>query len=102
MDFFKNCHTVEEIKAGYKRLARLHHPDLGGDLETMKALNNAYEKALKNCDGQQSAGTDGKTHTYTYRPDVEKEIMDFIYQFLALPGSSMRFIRSCLGRDRYP
>ena len=40
MDFFKNCHTVEEIKAEYKRLARLHHPDLGGDQrETTRSFN---------------------------------------------------------------
>ena len=82
--FFDNFHTVEQIKAEYKRLARLYHPDLGGDLETMKSLNNAYEMALKNCNGQRSSGSDGKEHRYQYNDDVEKEVMDFIYSFLAL------------------
>lgn len=82
--FFDNFHTVEQIKAEYKRLARLYHPDLGGDLETMKSLNNAYEMALKNCNGQRSSGSDGKEHRYQYNDDAEKEVMDFIYSFLAL------------------
>ena len=84
MNFFKGCLTVEQIKAEYKRLARLHHPDLGGDLETMKALNNAYEKALKSCNGQKSQDSTGKSHTYRYDSDIENEIIEFIYAFLAL------------------
>ena len=32
----------EEIERRYKRLARLHHPDRGGDEERMKAVNEAW------------------------------------------------------------
>jgi hypothetical protein len=32
---------VEVAEAAYKALARLHHPDVGGDTETMQALNEA-------------------------------------------------------------
>ena len=32
----------EEIERRYKRLARRHHPDRGGDEEEMKALNEAW------------------------------------------------------------
>lgn len=34
--------TREEIERHYKRLARRHHPDRGGDEEEMKALNEAW------------------------------------------------------------
>jgi curved DNA-binding protein CbpA len=30
-------------EAAYKALARLHHPDVGGDVETMQALNDAIQ-----------------------------------------------------------
>ena len=84
MDFFKGFSTVEEIKIEYKRLARIYHPDLGGDLETMKRLNNEYEAALKSCNGQKSSGSDGRQHTYRYDQTIENEIVEFIYAFLAL------------------
>ena len=84
MDFFKGFSTVEEIKIEYKRLARIYHPELGGDLETMKRLNNEYEKALTGCNGQKSTGSDGKQHTYKYDQTIENEIVEFIYAFLAL------------------
>ncbi len=32
----------EEIERRYKRLARVHHPDRGGDEEEMKAVNEAW------------------------------------------------------------
>jgi hypothetical protein len=34
----------ELIKAAYRTLAKLHHPDHGGDEAKMKALNAAFEK----------------------------------------------------------
>jgi len=83
-NFFQNCSTVEEIKSEYRKLARQYHPDLGGDTETMKALNNAYESALKSCNGQKSKDSEGKEHTYKYNAEVEQEIVDFIYAFNTL------------------
>lgn len=35
--------TADEIKKAYRKLARKHHPDTGGDEETFKEINNAYE-----------------------------------------------------------
>jgi hypothetical protein len=34
---------VEVAEAAYKALARLHHPDVGGDTAKMQALNNAIQ-----------------------------------------------------------
>lgn len=34
--------SQDEIERLYKRLARQHHPDRGGDAEVMKAINEAY------------------------------------------------------------
>ena len=36
--------TLEELKALYRKLAMKHHPDLGGDTETMKA-NSVFTSA---------------------------------------------------------
>jgi DnaJ domain len=32
----------EEIEKAYRRKAKLHHPDRGGDDDAMRALNDAY------------------------------------------------------------
>jgi len=42
MKFFKDCNTIDEVKASYKRLAMLHHPDRGGDTATMQEINKEY------------------------------------------------------------
>lgn len=84
MNFFKDCSTVAEIKTLYRELARKHHPDLGGSTEVMQILNNEYDSALKNCNGQKTTGDDGKEHTYTYNPEVEGKIKEAITNLLAL------------------
>lgn len=35
--------TADEIKAAYRKKAKAHHSDKGGDDETMRAINAAYE-----------------------------------------------------------
>lgn len=34
--------TWEDIEKAYRRKAKVHHPDLGGDGDAMRALNEAY------------------------------------------------------------
>jgi len=43
----ENCSKKDVINA-FKSLAKVHHPDAGGDSETFKRLRKAYEEALKN------------------------------------------------------
>lgn len=45
-NFFKSCTTLDEVKKLYRELAKLHHPDRGGDLATMQTINNQYSRAI--------------------------------------------------------
>lgn len=38
--------SKQEVKAAYRRLARQHHPDCGGDPAMFKAIHAAYEQAM--------------------------------------------------------
>lgn len=42
MNYFKNCKTIDEVKALYRALAMQHHPDKGGDVAIMQAVNTEY------------------------------------------------------------
>ena len=48
LKYFKNCTTKEECKKLYKKLAFIHHPDRGGDTETMKAINAEFDYVIEN------------------------------------------------------
>ena len=39
----KKSASADEIKKAFRKLARKHHPDAGGDEETFKEINEAYE-----------------------------------------------------------
>lgn len=45
--YFENINTLEELRKQYKELLKLHHPDNGGDLETMQAVNAEYDRMFK-------------------------------------------------------
>lgn len=46
MKYFTNCSTIEEVKKLYKDLAKLHHPDRGGNTATMQEINSEYPIAI--------------------------------------------------------
>ena len=89
--FFVYGQPVEEVKTIYKKWAMKIHPDLNPSdrdfcTEAMKELNKQYESALRDCDKQESVGTDGKTHTYTYNHEREQGIQDVIDQLISKLG----------------
>lgn len=89
MNYFKETTTPEEIKKRYRELCKQHHPDLGGDEETMKAVNDQYHKALKSADGQASFDESGKEHKYYYHAEREEEIAAKLRELLALKMESV-------------
>lgn len=82
--YFSDCRDVNSVKQEYRRLAFIHHPDVGGDTATMQEINAAYHEALNRCDGQSNIGSDGKEHTYFYNEATEQAVMDKISGLLAL------------------
>lgn len=45
-DILSSRSCALKIKTAYKRLAKRHHPDMGGDEETFKRLNDAHQQML--------------------------------------------------------
>jgi hypothetical protein len=50
MSFFTDVITRDELKAAYRRLVMMYHPDRGGDAEQMKKINYEYAFRLKKLD----------------------------------------------------
>ena len=82
MKFFKDSKTLEELKAEYRRLIKIHHPDRGGDPETMKQVNNEYEAAFNLLKDKHNA-THDEQHQTTETPE---EFMEIIEKLLKLDG----------------
>lgn len=43
MSYFGSIKSFDELKSRYRALAMQHHPDRGGDLATMQAINAEYD-----------------------------------------------------------
>jgi len=78
--YFDGCQDEQEIKTRYRDLAKQHHPDLGGDAEIMKEVNNAYEEALKGA--YRRAGMDEEK--VNARWDMDAEIAAMAMKVLRL------------------
>ena len=87
MDYFQHLDTVEAVKTHYRELAMQHHPDKGGELATMQEINSQYHTALKKLDGQAQ-----DERTYTYKAEVEQELMDKLQELLKLRSLDIALI----------
>ena len=45
--YFKDVKNLKELKAAHLELAKIHHPDNGGDAATMAAINAEYDEKVK-------------------------------------------------------
>lgn len=63
--YFTHCKTLDQLRQEYKRLAKIHHPDCGGDDATMAAINAEYDELARKLPNETK---DGKT----YQPSEEE------------------------------
>lgn len=85
--YFKNCKTLDDLKAEYRRLAMEHHPDRGGDTATMQRINSEYEKAFEILKAEQNrrAAEDTTGHVYATREEAA-DFIDIISKLIKLDG----------------
>ena len=75
--YFTNCKTLDELKKEYRRLCMANHPDLGGDLETMKAINNAHDSMFEILKRQHNSAAD-ENHQTTETAEEFRDIIDLL------------------------
>lgn len=92
MKYFAHCTTLEDLKKEYRRLAHKHHPDLGGDLETMKAINNEYEEAHNRLSQAHNATAD----EYHKTTETAAEFIQIINILIKLEGLEIELCGSWL------
>ena len=79
MKYFKGINDLAVLRKLYYQLALQHHPDKGGDQETMKAINNEYELASKNIINGCADFSDARK---VYETEVSEELQVKINEIL--------------------
>ena len=75
MKYFTQCKNLEELKKEFRRLAMIHHPDRGGDVETMKIINLEYEQKHEELKHAWNS-THGEDQQCTEAPEEFREILE--------------------------
>ena len=77
--YFTNVHTLAELKAEYRRLALMYHPDRGGSVDIMQQINAEHDRLFEVLKAQQNeraaADTTGRTKATT---ETAAEFRDII------------------------
>lgn len=95
--------TADEIKSAYRKLAKKHHPDLGGDPEKFKEINEAHDilsdptkKSQYDFGGFNQGFNPGanayRSGTHFHFDDVfsNEDFMNIFAQAAGFPGSKRR------------
>ena len=90
--YFKNVRTLEELKKQYRVLAMKNHPDKGGDVEIMKAINAEYDELFKRV---KDIHVNAKGETYTKETtEAPNEFRDIIDKLMKMVGVHIELIGS--------
>jgi hypothetical protein len=91
--FFKNVSNLEELRKEYRRLAFLHHPDKGGNTQTMQQINAEYDYLSKNLIFCNETFTDERKDYETF---VSESMKEKINDLINIAGITLEIIGSWL------
>ena len=92
--YFKDCKTIEDVKATYKALAKQYHPDIAGAefTATMQEINAEFEKAF---DKYKNIHESAEGNTYTTEQnstETPAEFMEIINKLINCNGLTINII----------
>ena len=97
MNYFAHISTLDELKAEYRRLAMKHHPDVGGDTETMKEINRQHDALFEQLKAAHNAKADADKTGRTYHTtETAEEFRAIVEALLKLDGLTVELCGSWL------
>ena len=80
MTYFKNISELSELRKLYYQLAMKYHPDKGGDIAVMQAINNEYESYSKRLiDGNIDFSFERKVYEAEVSEELQAKINEVIH-----------------------
>ena len=79
---FNHISSLSELRTLYRRLAIANHPDKGGNMATMQAINAEYDKVFK----AMQAGDTQEAKSSRYANEMPEEYRRIIEILIALDG----------------
>ena len=80
-NYFSDCFNETAIKTRFRELAKANHPDLGGNLEEMQRINEAYSSALRGEYRKTMTDEDAESAV-----EMDEEIAAKVAEIIALKG----------------
>lgn len=80
--YLKDCKTLDELKAAYRKWTKKLHPDCGGTDAEMKALNLEYEQMFEALKCKHNATADAAHQT----TETARDFMDIIEKLIRMEG----------------
>ena len=105
MKWFNNPTSLEELKKQYRQLAKVHHPDLGGNTADMQQINAEFDKlyaelkkaeSTKHSTGATHTSNTTHTGTATTASETAAQFRAIIEQLIVLDGIEIEVIGSWL------
>lgn len=76
--YFKECKNLEDVKKTFRMLAKKFHPDLGGNAETFKKINNEYEEAFEYFKNEYNSKAENEKKQNTETPEEFRDIINIL------------------------
>lgn len=76
--YFAGIKTVEELRKRYKELLKKHHPDNGGNEETMKEINAEYARLSTQMSRENKADKESTTYDTEAEDRAFREVLEKI------------------------
>lgn len=89
---FMKAETLEDLKKLYRDLAMKHHPDRGGNVETMKEINALYDEFFDKLK-EVHKNKDGETYTKATE-ETAAEFQTIIEKLIKMDGIHIEVIGS--------
>ena len=90
--WFKEAHSIEELRKQYKTLLKVHHPDNGGNLSAMQEINAEYDALFSILSHSNSKNDYSHPQDNNNENEAFKEVLNKIIHI----NADMEFIGSWL------